>query len=172
MKTFQMHWRRIMADYTSFYLNASSGVVPLECIEISHPSFSKVFRYVKNDSDGILAEGQNYVYQPMSIKRNNVSNDLEQTLSLTIADMDDELALAVSAIRESIYPTVKPECKFKLFRDDDLTSPMTQLQTLEIPTISKDSSGLVTFDAQAPQLNSVKTGRTYSIEDYPLLRRA
>lgn len=161
-----------MADYTSFYLNASSGVVPLECIEISHPSFSKVFRYVKNDSDGIVAEGQNYVYQPMSIKRNNVSNDLEQTLSLTIADMDDELALAVSAIRESVYPTVKPECKFKLFRDDDLTSPMTQLQTLEIPTISKDSSGLVTFDAQAPQLNSVKTGRTYSIEDYPLLRRA
>ncbi|WP_433846892.1 hypothetical protein [Acinetobacter proteolyticus] len=161
-----------MADYTSFYLNASSGVVPLECIEISHPSFSKVFRYVKNDSDGIVAEGQNYVYQPMSIKRNNVSNDLEQTLSLTIADMDDELALAVSAIRESVYPTVKPECKFKLFRDDDLTSPMTQLQTLEIPTISKDSSGLVTFDAQAPQLNSVKTGRAYSVEDYPLLRRA
>ncbi|USA54572.1 hypothetical protein NDN13_05090 [Acinetobacter sp. C32I] len=161
-----------MADYTSFYLNASSGIVPLECIEISHPSFSKVFRYVKNDSDGIVAEGQNYVYQPMSIKRNNVSNDLEQTLSLTIADMDDELALAVSAIRESAYPTVKPECKFKLFRDDDLTSPMTQLQTLEIPTISKDSSGLVTFDAQAPQLNSVKTGQTYSIEDYPLLRRA
>ncbi|NNP75569.1 hypothetical protein A7P54_03935 [Acinetobacter sp. Ac_3412] len=161
-----------MADYTSFYLNASSGVVPLECIEISHPSFSKVFRYVKNDSNGIVAEGQNYVYQPMSIKRNNVSNDLEQTLSLTIADMDDELALAVLAIRESIYSTVKPECKFKLFRDDDLTAPMTQLQTLEIPTISKDSSGLVTFDAQAPQLNSVKTGRTYSIEDYPLLRRA
>ncbi|PKF33433.1 hypothetical protein [Acinetobacter proteolyticus] len=161
-----------MADYTSFYLNASSGVVPLECIEISHPSFSKVFRYVKNDSNGIVAEGQNYVYQPMSIKRNNVSNDLEQTLSLTIADMDDELALAVLAIRESIYSTVKPECKFKLFRDDDLTSPMTQLQTLEIPTISKDSSGLVTFDAQAPQLNSVKTGLTYSIEDYPLLRRA
>lgn len=161
-----------MADYTSFYLNASSGVVPLECIEISHPSFSKVFRYVKNDSDGIVAEGQNYVYQPMSIKRNNVSNDLEQKLSLTIADMDDELALAVLAIRESIYSTVKPECKFKLFRDDDLTAPMTQLQTLEIPTISKDSSGLVTFDAQAPQLNSAKTGRTYSIEDYPLLRRA
>ncbi|ENU24177.1 hypothetical protein F993_01493 [Acinetobacter proteolyticus] len=161
-----------MADYTSFYLNASSGVVPLECIEISHPSFSKVFRYVKNDSNGIVAEGQNYVYQPMSIKRNDVSNDLEQKLSLTIADMDDELALAVLAIRESIYSTVKPECKFKLFRDDDLTAPMTQLQTLEIPTISKDSSGLVTFDAQAPQLNSVKTGQTYSIEDYPLLRRA
>lgn len=161
-----------MADYTSFYLNASSGVVPLECIEISHPSFSKVFRYVKNDSDGVVAEGQNYVYQPMSIKRNNVSNDLEQTLSLTIADMDDELATSVSKIRDSAFPNVKPECKFKLFRDDDLASPMTQLQTLEIPTISKDGSGLVTFDAQAPQLNSVKTGQTYSLEDYPLLRRA
>lgn len=161
-----------MADLISFYLNASSGVVPLECVEISHPSFPKVFRYVKNDSDGIVAEGQSYVYQPMSIKRNNVSNDLEQTLSLTIADMDDELASSVSKIRESSYPNVKPECKFKLFRDDDLSSTMYQIQTLEIPTISKDSTGLVTFDAQAPQLNSVKTGQTYTIEDYPLLRRA
>ncbi|HQZ60260.1 MAG TPA: hypothetical protein PLQ39_11335, partial [Acinetobacter sp.] len=112
------------------------------------------------------------VYQPMSIKRNNVTNDLEQTLALTIADMDDELAGAVQSIRTSAYPNIKPEFVFKIFRDDDLSEPMTQLQTLEIPTISKDSTGLVTFDAQAPQLNSVKTGRTYSIEDYPLLRRA
>ena len=161
-----------MADYTSFYLNNSGGVVPLECVEISHPSFSKVFRYVKNDTDGIVAGGHSYDYQPMSIKRSNVSNDLEQALSITIADMDDELAESIAAIRNSVFALTKPECVFKIFRDDDLTEPMTQLQTLEIPTISKDSTGLVTFDAQAPQLNSVKTGQTYSIEDYPLLRRA
>lgn len=146
--------------------------MPLECVEISHPSFSQVFRYVKNDSDGIIAGGQSYIYQPMSIKRNNVSNDLEQTLALTLADMDDELAKSVAAIHASTYSRLKPECVFKIFRDDDLSEPMTQLQTLEIPTISKDSTGLATFDAKAPELNSVKTGRTYSIKDYPLLRRA
>ncbi|MDF2419182.1 hypothetical protein GWP85_16955 [Acinetobacter beijerinckii] len=161
-----------MADYTSFYLDGSGGIVPLECVELSHPSFPKVFRYVKNDSDGIVAGGQSYLYQPMSIKRNNVTNDLEQTLALTIADMDDELAESVHGIRTSAYPNVKPECVFKVFRDDDLDTPMTQLQTLEVPTISKDSTGLVTFDAKAPELNSVKTGKNYSIEDYPLLRRA
>lgn len=172
MKICRTPWRILMPDYTSFYLNNSGGVVPLECVEISHPSFPKVFRYVKNDTDGIVAAGQSYVYQPMSIKRNNVTNDLEQTLALTLADMDDELAKAVAGIHASAFSHVKPECVFKIFRDDDLSEPMTQLQTLEIPTISKDSTGLVTFDAKAPELNSVKTGRTYSIEDYPLLRRA
>lgn len=161
-----------MADYYSFYLNGSGGVVPLECVELSHPSFSKVFRYVKNDMDGISAGGHDYVYQPMSIKRNNVTNDLDQTLALTLADMDDEFSQAVAQIHSSAFPRVKPSCVFKVFRDDDLDSPMTQLQTLEVPTVSKDSAGLVTFDAQAPQLNNVRTGRTYSIEDYPLLRRA
>lgn len=161
-----------MADYYSFYLNSSGGVVPLECVELSHPSFPKIFRYVKNDMDGIIAGGQSYFYQPMSIKRNNVTNDLDQTIALTLADMDDEFAKAVAGIHSSPYPHVKPSCVFKIFRDDELDTPMTQLQILEVPTVSKDSTGLVTFDAQAPELNSVKTGRTYSIEDYPLLRRA
>ncbi len=159
-------------NYAQFYLNSSGGVVPLECVELSHPSFTKVFRYVKNDMDGIIAGGQSYFYQPMSIKRNNVTNDLDQTLALTLADMDDEFANAVAGIHSSSYSRVKPSCVFKIFRDDSLDEPVTQLQTLEVPTVSKDSEGLVTFDAQAPQLNSVKTGRTYSIEDYPLLRRA
>lgn len=158
--------------YAQFYLNSSGGVVLLECVELSHPSFPKVFRYVKNDMDGIIAGGQSYAYQPMSIKRNNVTNDLDQTLALTLADMDDEFAEAVAGIHSSTFSRIKPSCVFKSFRDDDLAEPMTQLQTLEVPTISKDSGGLVTFDAQAPQLNSVKTGRTYTVEDYPLLRRA
>lgn len=161
-----------MADYTSFFLNGSSGVVPLECVEISHPSFPKVFRYVKNDTDGITAGGQFYAYQPMSIKRNNVSNDLDQTLSVTIADMDDELRNALAKIHSGPYARIKPACVYMIFRDDDLSEPMLKLQTLEVPTVSKDGTGLVTFDAQAPQLNSVKTGRTYTLEEYPLLRRA
>ena len=156
-----------MTDYTSFFLNNSGGVMPHECIEISHPNFSKVFRYVKNDTSGIVAAGQSYDYQPMSVKRNNVSNDLEQTLSITLADMQDELMLAVLS---AMAITERPKVVFKIFSDQDLSEPMLTLQTLEIADFSKDSSGLVTFDAQAPQLNSVKTGRVYTFEDFPLLR--
>ena len=46
-----------MSDYVSFFLNAYGGVVPLECIEISHPSFSKVYRYVKNESSVVCISG-------------------------------------------------------------------------------------------------------------------
>lgn len=159
-----------MADYTAFFLDSTAGVVALECIEISHPSFSKVFRYVKNDADGITAEGNTFDYQPMSLKRSNVSNDLEQQMSVTLADMQDDLSNAIRLIRTSDYARVSPSFKFKIFRDDDLTMPMVELQTLEIVSISKDSSILVTFDAQAPELNNSRTGLIYSIEDFPLLR--
>lgn len=159
-----------MADYTAFFLDSISGVVALECIEISHPSFSKVFRYVRNDVDGITAEGNVFDYHPMSIKRSNVSNDLEQKMSVTLADMQDDLSNAIRLIRTSDYARVSPSFKFKIFRDDDLSMAMVELQTLEITSISKDSSGLVTFDAQAPELNNSRTGLIYSIEDFPLLR--
>lgn len=106
----------------------------------------------------------------MSIKRSNVTNDLEQKLSITLADMEDELMNAIENIRSSSSSRVKPKIVFKIYRDDDLSAPMIEMQTLEIPTISKDSTGLVTFDAQAPELNSVKTGKLYTFEDYPLLK--
>ncbi|WP_315075511.1 DUF1833 family protein [Acinetobacter guillouiae] len=161
-----------MSDYVSFFLNAAGGVTQLECIEISHPSFSKVYRYVKNDTQGITAANQNYDYKPMSIKRNNVTNDLDQTLSITLADVDDELLNEVKKIHSSAFRKIKPECSFKIYRDDDLSEPMISMPALEIRSVSKDTSGLATFDAQAPQLNSVRTGRIYTIEEFPLLRRA
>ena len=128
-----------MSDYTSFFLNASSGVVALECIEVSHPSFSKIYRYVKNDEDGIMAAGLSYAYQPMSIKRNNVTNDLDQVVSVTFADLDDELIKEIMKIRTGANSKVRPKFVYKVFRDDDLSTPMIQLQTLEIATVSKDS---------------------------------
>lgn len=159
-----------MSSYASFYLDAPGSIVQLECIEISHPSFSQVYRYVRNDEDGVIAGGNAYLYQPMSIKRNNVTNDLEQTISITFADMDDSLTDAIKNIQKSQWPSERPKFVLKIFRDDDLGQPMEQLQTLEIPTVSKNSEGLMTFDAQAPELNSVKTGLLYTFKDYPLLR--
>lgn len=159
-----------MSIYAAFYLDAPGSIVQLECIEISHPSFSQVYRYVKNDEDGVIADGSAYTYEPMSIKRNNVTNDLEQTVSITFADLKDELVNAVKLIQKSEWPLVRPKFVMKTFRDDDLSEPMVQLQTLEVAAVSKDSTGLVTFDAQAPELNSVKTGLIYNFVDYPLLR--
>ena len=156
-----------MTDYTSFFLNNHGGAVVLECLEITHPSFNEPARFIKNDTDGVIAEGQSYEYQPMSIKRNNVSNDLEQQLSITLADMEDHFFKQVINTMDS---NTRPSVVFKLFSDQDLEMPLMTMQKLEIASLSKDSAGLATFDAQAPELNSVKTGRIYTLEDFPLLR--
>lgn len=156
-----------MADYTQFFLNSNGGVVALECIEISHPSFTQTFKFVRNDTNGIIAAGSIYQYIPMSIKRNNVTNDLDQTLSITIADMD---GLLIKEVMNAIKVVKRAKVVFKIFSSEDLTEPLITLQTLEITSFSKDSSGLVTFEAQAPALNSVKTGQTYTLENYPLLK--
>ena len=105
-----------------------------------------------------------YEYQPMSIQRSTVTNDLDQKLNLTIADVDDELIKSVVSARLGANWKVRPSVKWRLYRDDDLTAPMVSLQTLEVATLSKDGSGNCTFDAQAPELNSVKTGEIYSLE--------
>lgn len=156
-----------MDDYTSFFLNNHGGAVILECLEITHSTFTEPARFVKNDTDGVIAEGQSYEYQPMSIKRNNVSNDLEQQLSITLADMEDHFFKQVINTMDS---NTRPSVVFKLFSDQDLVTPLMTMQKLEIASLSKDSAGLATFDAQAPELNSVKTGRIYTLEDFPLLR--
>ncbi|WP_038349518.1 DUF1833 family protein, partial [Acinetobacter baumannii] len=61
-----------MPDYTSFFLNSSSGVVPMECVEISHPDFIEPFRFVKNDTEGVTvkheASGPDVSYSQIIIK--------------------------------------------------------------------------------------------------------
>lgn len=42
-------------SYYDYFLNSPSSVVELELFEISHPSFSKVYRIVRNSAQGITA---------------------------------------------------------------------------------------------------------------------
>lgn len=164
-----------MSDYVAFFLNTQSSVIALDCIEISHPSFASTLYFVRNVPDGIALMHEDnsshyYTYQPMKIDRSNVSNDLEQTMQITLADLDDSFINAIKNIRHSAYPRVKPKIKYRLYRDDDLSSPVMSLQTLEIANVSKDKSGNVSFEAKAPELNSVKTGEVYGVERFPMLR--
>lgn len=160
-----------MADYTSFFLNAKGGLLRIDCIEISHPSFSKVFRFVRNVRDGILVKHEDgleyqYTHEVFELNRSNVTADLDQTIQITFADYKDELKLEV----ESADYTQPATFKYRAYRDDDLSMPMIVLETLQVISVNNDSFGIVTFDAKAEGLNDVKTGLIYSIEDYPMLR--
>lgn len=162
-----------MIDYTSFFLNSSSQVMKLECVEIDHPSFTKPFRFVKNNVNGLIVSENSkqvhYEYQPMSIQRSTVSNDLDQKLALTLADVDDQFIQSVVAARLGEHWNVRPSLKWRLYRSDDLTRSMISLQTLQVADLSKDATGKCTFDAKAPELNNSKTGEIYNREKFKLL---
>lgn len=158
-----------MSSYTSFYLNVSGAVKEISCIEVTHPNFS--FYLQSFDEDGfhvIHEDGKKvfYEYLPMQIDRSNVSNDLDQVIKMTINDFDDRIIAAYSNIKDK-KPVLFQQ---RVYRDDNLDSPMITIQTLHITSMSKDSKGNVTFEAKAPELNSVKTGDTYTFERFPMLR--
>lgn len=158
-----------MSDYTSFYLNASGSVAEVSCIEITHPTFNFYLQSFDDDGFHVVHEnGQKvfYEYLPMRVDRSNVNNDLDQVVKMTINDFDDRLIEAYSNILDK-----KPvQFKQRIYRDDNLDSPMVVIQTLHITSMSKDSKGNITFEAKAPELNNVKTGDVYSFEQFPLLR--
>ena len=157
----------------NFFLNVEGGFVLLDLIEISHPDLTTPMRFVRNDLFGVTVKHEdgleyNYGYQVFEVKRSATNRTLDQEISITFADFDDALMKALKKTNRLI----EPQFKYRQYRDDDLEDAVQILQTLEITDVNKDASGLVTFDAKAVQLNNVKTGEVYTVENCPLLRGA
>lgn len=157
----------------NFFLNVEGGFVFLDLIEISHPDLTEPLRFVRNDLFGVKVKHEDgleyqYEYQGFNIKRNNTNRTLDQEISITFADFDDTLTKALKKTNRKISPTFR----YRRYLDNDLDHPKLVVQTLEITDMSKDATGFVTFDAKAEQLNNVKTGEVYTIENCPLLRGA
>ena len=158
----------------SFFLTETQSNIRIETIELSHPNFSKVFRFQRNcvdedllltDEDGIQ---QTFQYELFEIKRGVSAADLDQSFSITFADYKDELK---NAIEESDH-RIAIEFIAREWREDNLNEPMRVYETLIIQSVSSDSYGVVTFTAAAEQLNNVKTGDLYTFDAFPLMKGA
>ena len=160
-----------MSDLVSFFLDATGDIADLHVIEISHPDFTKVFRFVNSDEQGISVKHEDgieyfYEYAAFRVDRSNVTADLDQAVSITFNDYDDELK---NAVNQSDY-MIPATFKYRIYRDDDLNYPMITLETLKITDVNSDDYGVVTFDAKAEELNTVGTGERYTRENCPCLR--
>lgn len=156
-----------MADYVGFFLNSKSSVVGLETLEISHPSFSKVYYIVRNAVNGILAYDENgnlirYEYYPLSISMDGVKNDLDSGLKVSLGDLGEIIPEEIDRLIASDTFDIKPTVKYRSYRSDDLSSPMFGPLVYEIPAFSFDGENS-SFEATAPRLNSTKTGIIYDI---------
>ena len=147
-------------------LDQSAGPVGwLESVEISHPNWPQVLRYVVNSSEPIQLtheDGQTfeYVYVPLTINRGGDEDNLDQKLSAVIGDVG----------------TIIPDLIKLVLQDDEITTPILNyrayiigrydvpayvVKDLEVITVTRDWQGS-SFEAQAPGLNDSGNGEIYS----------
>lgn len=163
-----------MSEYTEFFLNNSGSVVELECLEITHPSFTKAYRIVRNASDGVTVTHENatthfYQYYPVKIKSSGERGDLDQGVQILLGDLSEVLPPEIDAVTDADDFATKPVVKYRTYRSDNLTTVMFGPLILEVVTFSFTRQAS-TFEARAPQLNINKTGELYKIERFPMLR--
>lgn len=164
-----------MPDYVGFYLNSSGSVVRIECFELSHPSFTKTYRVVRNVTAGITVTHEDstshaYDYYPLKIERSNTTDDLDEGLSIGMGLLGDELPQEFDRVNDGAYSDVVPVLKYRVYRSDDLTAPMFGPSILEVRGCSCDDSGQASFEATAPRLNTTTTGEIYTFARFPMLR--
>ena len=162
-----------MPNY-DFYLKGNPNDALLQLIEVTHPAFSKVYRYVKNAVDGVTVTHENgvdywYEYSPLSIKKSKSSDDLDQSLDIGVGDLGLEFPLEIDRLRASDYSQQKPSLHYREYLMSDLTKPMLSILNLEVTDYHPKSNGAL-FTCRAKQLNLSKTGEVYTLDKFPTMR--
>jgi hypothetical protein len=161
--------------YSQFFLNSASNVVQFETIEISHPSFSKVYRLVRNAMNGLQAILEDLVtlatfdYQPTKISPPKAADDLDQILHIDLGDVLQPLAVELDNVNAAGTFSVKPTVIYRTYRSDDLSAPLYGPITFELANLAFNKKGC-SFDAQAPKVNINSTGELYTVNRFPMLK--
>lgn len=163
-----------MSDLSEYFLKSRASIVLLECLEISHPNFTQSYYCVRNAPKGITVTHEDdseyeYQYVPMRVRNNGVRDDLEQIFSIEFGDLGEIVPTELDAIRAADAMNIKPKVVYRAYRSDDLTTILEGPHWLEIKTFNFTRPG-VAFDAKAPSLNVSKTGETYTLPRFPMLR--
>lgn len=166
-------------DIKDFHLNSVSSVVLLETLEISHSLWPDPIRIVTNHPDGVAVTLENnqqafFEFIPLLIQRGNTSDDLDQTLNITVGDLGELVPPLIQKIRDASSDE-KPQVIYRSFAFDAASmvltkqTPIEVIRGLSVAKMNQDYQA-TTFEAATSGKNSVKTGRTYNFKDYPDLR--
>lgn len=163
-----------MPDALSYFLNSNRDVVRYELVEISHPSFTQVYRRVRNNSDGVtvtLEDGSQafFDYYPMAITELSDQANLDTGVRIDFGDLGEVLPKELDAAYAADMMGTKPTVVYRAYRSDDLSAPMIGPLRLEAAAFSFKREG-ASFEASAPYVNNNKTGETYNLKRFPMLR--
>lgn len=158
----------------SFFLTSRRDVVYLDLLEISHPNFTRVYRRVRNHAAGVTVtletgETASFEYYPMRVTELGEQVDLDTGLRIDFGDLGEILPQEVDAVTEAAGLGIKPTIIYRAYRSDDLTAPLVGPLRLEATSFSFQREG-ASFEAHAPYVNRNKTGETYNLTRFFMLR--
>jgi hypothetical protein len=164
-----------MSRLSEFFLNSRSRIVQLELIEVTHPSFSQPYRFVRNCVEGVTVDLSDteqdifFQFYPAKVSAVGSRDDLDAGVQIQLGDLGEIIPEEIDNVDEAGAMLTKPAVRYWVYRSDDLTSPMYGPLHLEAPTFTLDYQGAA-FQAQAPQVNNTSTGERYKLDRFPMLR--
>lgn len=163
-----------MSAYAEFFLSSRSSQVELELLEISHPSFSQVYRIVRNATEGVTVtletdEEAEFIYYPLQVERLAARDDLEFGLRVTLGDLGEIIPNEIDSVINDGTTATPPQVIYRTYRDDVLTEPLFGPLYLEINAFAFNREGS-TFQAVAPSVALHQTGDLYTLQRFPMMR--
>jgi len=158
----------------SFFLNSTRDVVRLETLEFSHSAFSQDYRRVRNHTDGVdvlLEDGQaaRFEYYPMAIAELSDQADLDTGFRIDFGDLGEVLPKELDRVYAADAMGEKIQVVYRNYESTNLAQPMIGPLYLEVSTLSFKRLG-ASFEASAPYVNNNKTGQTYNLTRFFMLR--
>ncbi len=162
-----------MTDLDKFHLDATPSAAMLELVEISHPIWPKTLRYVTNHADGVTVKHENgmvyqYEFMPVQINKGATSDDLDQTLSITVGDLGQVVPQLLKIIRDADN-FERPSVVYRAYSSNNLDSPLQVVKGYEVEDRSTDHQA-TTFNAATKRANSTGSGLFYTVDEFPSLR--
>lgn len=162
-----------MSDLDKFHLDATPSAAMLELIEISHPLWPKPLRYVTNHADGVTVKHEDgmvyqYEFMPVQINKGATSDDLDQTLSITVGDLGQVVPQLLKIIRDA-NNFERPTVVYRAYASNNLNAPLQVVNGYEVEDRTTDHQA-TTFNAATKRANSTGSGLFYTVDEFPSLK--
>ena len=162
------------AEVWQFLLNRRGSVGVYETLSLSHPNFSRTFHLLhrwRKAPPLTLEDGQttDFMFVPMRLVPMGASGDLDYGVQVTLGDLGQIIPDEIDRVKALGGMATRPQVVFRTWRTDDTLAPLSVIGSLEAVEISRNEQG-ASFQAVAPRLNLVRTGETYNVERFDMLR--
>jgi uncharacterized protein DUF1833 len=159
-----------MSRYSDFFLASPPSVAQLELVEVSHPSFSQVFRVVRNATQGVtvmLETGEiaAFSYLPLRITPDDTRDTLGYGITVDLGDLGDLIPAEIERALAAGTTGTKPTLTYRVYRSDDLSAPIFGPIVLEVAEVGLTREG-ARLVARAPAMNTNRTGEVYAIRRF------